>query len=189
MGVEATSYKTATPQATLLINHIIAVRTIPGLEGAFAIIVVESNLGNEAMHHQMYIERSKLANVVVMLEDTMDRPGFRTTNASKRTMVIQLNEALRQERLGFYKNMISINGKRDAADMKKELIGQVANFKRVVEPPVKTHQEPVERFTGKSGGGKDDLVIALMQNIYAKTRFYSKPETYAKYYDKDNEYK
>jgi len=170
----------------LLINHIRAVRGIPGLEGAYAVLIVESNLGNEAMHHQLYLRQSGLANVVVMREDTRDRPGFRTTNDSKRTMAIQLNEALRQDRIGFFKNLVSINAKRGHVEMKKELISQVANFKRVVEPPVKVHQEPKERYTGKSGGGKDDLVMALMQNIYAKNVFYSRPEKYEKYYDDDN---
>ncbi len=151
-------------------------------------MIVESNLANEAMHHQLYVRASGLANVVVLCEDTRERPGFRTTNATKRTMAIQLNEALRQNRIGFYQHLISINGKRDPVAMKRELINQVANFKRVVEPPDKIHQEPKEMYTGKGGGGKDDLVIALMQNIYAKNVFYARPEKYQRYYDPDNEF-
>lgn len=188
MGIEALSYKTAVPQANLLINHIRAVRTIPGLEGAYAILVVESNLANEAMHHQLYVRAAGLANVVVMCEDTQDRPGVRLTNPIKRTMAIQLNEALRQDRIAFYHSLVSINGKREPAAMRQELISQVANFKRVVEPAAKVHQEPKEFYTGKAGGGKDDLVIALMWNLYAKNLFYSKPERYAKYFDPDNEF-
>lgn len=188
MGVDALSYKTAVPQASLLINHIRAVRCIPGLEGAYAVLVVESNLANEAMHHQMYVHQSGLSNVVVMCEDTQQRPGVRLTNPIKRTMAIQLNSALQQARIGFYKHLVSVNGKRSPEALKKELINQIANFKRVVEPPAKVHQEPKEMYTGKSGGGKDDLVIALMWNIYAKDIFYSRPEKYSKYYDQDNEF-
>lgn len=181
------AYKTAIPHAGLLINHIKTVRTIPGLEGAYAVLVVESNLGNEAMHHQAYIRQHRLANVIVMCEDTQNRAGLRTTHDTKRTMTVQLNEALRNNNIHFYKHMVSINGKRDAAAMKREIINQIANFKRVVEPPTKPHQEPKERYTGKSGGGRDDLVMSLMQGIYAKTLFYSRPEKYEKYFDPDND--
>lgn len=187
LGVEALTYKTAIPQASLLINHIKAVRSIPGLEASYAVLVVEANLGNEAMHHQMYISQHRLANVIIMHEDTQDRAGLRTTHDSKRTMVVQLNEAIRNSNIHFFKRMVSINGKRDAAAMKRELINQIANFKRVVEPPTKPHQEPKERYTGKSGGGRDDLVMSLMQSLYAKALFYSRPEKYQKYFDSDND--
>lgn len=183
LGAEAVTYKAAVPQADYLINHIIAIRSIPGLESSYAVVVVESNLGNEAMHHQFYLNQSGVSKIVVMNEDTHDRPGFRTTNASKRSMVIQLNEALRGNRINFYDKFISISGNRTPEAVRKEILSQVANFKRVVEPPLKVHQEAKERYSGKSGGGKDDLVLALMQNLYAKSVFYAKEERYGDYFD------
>jgi|SRR6056297_2867682 len=183
MGAESLTYRTAVPQVSLLTNHIRALRTVPGLESSYTVVVVESNLGNEAMHHQMYLTNSGLRKIVIMNEDTGEKPGFRATNATKRTMAILLNEMLNQKKMYFYENMVCINGKYTANQIKKKILDQVANYKRVVEPPKHTHQAPKERYTGKSGGSPDDLAIALQQCLIAKAVFYSKPEKYGTYHD------
>ena len=139
---------------------------------------VESNLGNEAMHHQAYITSSGLVKVIVMNEDN-NRAGVRTTHDMKRTMVIIMNDAMTHLRLHFYKDMISVNGKHDSKDMIKKIIQQVMNFHRIVEPPVKLHQEPKEIYNGKMGGGKDALLMALMLGLYMKNVAASKPEKYS----------
>ncbi len=138
---------------------------------------VESNLGNEAMHHQAYVVSAGISRVVVMTEDH-DRAGVRTTNNMKRTMVIIMNDALAHLRLFFYKNMVAVNGKRDAKAMVKLLQQQVTSFHRIVEPPLKSHQVPKEIYNGKVGGGKDDLLMALMLGLYMLNVAMSKPEKY-----------
>ena len=177
MGAEAFSYRTALPQAELLINHIKAVRNIPGLEAAHVMLSVEANLGFEAMHHQAYIASSGLTKVIVMNED-QERAGVRTTNDMKRTMVIIMNDALSHLRLHFYKDMVAINGKNDSKKMVEMIIKQVISFHRIVQPPLKLHQEPKEIYNGKMGGGKDDLLMALMLGLYMYGVAASKPEKY-----------
>jgi hypothetical protein len=177
VGAEAFSYRTAIPQAQLLINHIKAVRDLPGLESAFIMLSVESNLGNEAMHHQAYVASAGLTKVVVMNEDR-DRAGVRTTNDMKRTMVIIMNDAISHLRLCFYKDLVAINGKRDGKMMRKMVQQQVTSFHRIVEPALKPHQMPKEIYNGKMGGGKDDLLMALMLGLYMKNVAASKPEKY-----------
>ena len=177
MGAEAFAYRTAIPHSDLLINHIKAVRNLPGLESAYVMLSVESNLGNEAMHHHAYISSSGLTKVVVMNEDK-DRDGVRTTHDMKRTMVIILNDALTHLRLHFYKDMVSVNDRHDSNAMVKKIIQQVTGFHRIVIPPVKPHQEPKERYDGTMGGGRDDLIMALMLGLYMKGVAASKPEKY-----------
>jgi hypothetical protein len=149
------------------------------------VLAVESNLANEATHHQFHIANGRLANVVVMNEDTHDRAGMRTYNNTKRTMVIQLNEYMVNERIRFFHNFVSVNGKKPPSEVKQELINQVANFKRIIEPSTKLGVEPKERYTGKMGGMRDDLIIGLMQAIMAKCLFYATSEKYGQYYDVD----
>lgn len=159
---------------------------VKGLESCYVVAIIEANLGNEAMHHEAYLLNSGLRKIVTMNEDTGERAGFRTTNNTKRTMAMLLNEMLRQKKLHFYEKFVCVNGKFNPQQMKKRIVEQVANYKRVIEPPKHTHQEPKERYTGKSGGAADDLAIALQQAIIAKAVFYSRPDKYRKYYDQDN---
>lgn len=129
------------------------------------------------MHHQAYVVSSGLTKVVVMNEDK-ERAGVRTTNDMKRTMVIILNDALTHLRIHFYKDMVTVAGKYTTQEMVKKIIQQVSGFHRIVEPPLKLHQQPKEIYNGKMGGGKDDLIMALMLGMYMKNVAVSKPEKY-----------
>ena len=161
------------PQLELLIEHIKAVRLrIPGLRGATAFVMVESNLGNEAYHHKNYLRAHKVRNVVIMEEDR-GRVGFRTDNRMKQTMAMATGELLRRGQIRFNENMVVCDPKNTATSLAEKLVSQLRSFMRIVVKPNKPYHQPKVYFHGKFGSNKDDLSMCTMLNVEAEMLFSS----------------
>ena len=133
-------------------------------------ILVESNLGNEAHHHRNYLKGIKLRNYLVMHEDR-GRVGFRTTHALKSSMAMSTNEMIRRGQIRFHRNMVVCNKKSSVDGIRKKVVGQLRSFMRTVVPPGKPYQQAKVYYHGKFGPNRDDLVMALMINIEAEQLF------------------
>jgi hypothetical protein len=167
----------------MLVLHIIKVRKLRGLENACAVIIVESNLANEAMHHVAYIREKNLTNVCFLRENRDGSPGVLTTNASKRSMALFLGSLLESGRVSFHREFVTVASRKLSSERIKDmLIQQLQSYNRVIIPPNNVYGQAKEIYSGKGGGEKDDLAIALQICVEGETRFRNAPEKYRNHY-------
>ncbi len=187
VGADVLSFERATPQMQMLVNHVQMVRNIPGLERALAVFAVESNLGNEALHHAGFLRTSELQNYVMMTEDAPLTPGaahagLRTTAGTKRTMVMILNTYIHGRRLFFHERMAVTNPSKSRNDMREMVWRQLANYQRIVEEPKAPTYKRKEFFHGKNAG-QDDLALCVQLSIFAFHNFIHNKARYGRFHN------
>lgn len=187
VGAESFTMRNVESHYELLHRHIVKVRQIRGLESAMAVIAVESNFGNEALHHEAALRGMGLINICMLRECRDGKPGILTTNTSKRTMAVYLNNYLTSNRVFFHRNFVTASSgrKMNAAKIREAIINQLLAYNRVVVPPNNIYGRAKEIYSGKGGGDKDDVVIALQINVMAKICFFFSPEKYGEFYADD----
>lgn len=188
IGGESFPVNGTTQHYDILINHIKRLRMIEGMEQAMVVIAPESNLANEAMHHEYFIKKAGLINVCIMREDRDNKPGIRIDNGIKRTMAMQFNQVLSGNMVYFHEKFVtikskSLSNKNPADTIIDEAINQFQCYNRVIKPPNDVNGKAKEMYTGKSGGGRDDLVIGAQINYYVKMLFFMHHEKYQEYYN------
>ena len=155
-----------------MVNHITEIKKISYLETSNIIVVPESNLAFEGIWIAQELYRSGLFDkqLCVMKEDE-NRAGVKINNQFKKLMKMGLETKLNEKSVYFY-NKFSTIGELSADEMKEEMIQQLLNYSRILKPSNDIHRPPTEIYSGKSGHGYDDHVIALQLNYVMKNRFH-----------------
>jgi hypothetical protein len=168
--------------------HITSVRQLRGFESATAVVCVESNLANEAMHHEAFLKSEGLSNLCVLRENRNGTPGILSTNASKRTMAQYADSLLMAGLVSFHAKFVSVTSpkKMNADRVREAFIDQMLGYQRIIIPPNNVYGEAKEKYTGK-GSGKDDLAIAFQLCLQSEFYFRTSPEKYSHYYRLHNQ--
>jgi hypothetical protein len=184
-GAEAGKYREQRSCASLLINHIMALRRdIPGAASARIVFIPESNLGFEALWVTDEIRRSGLGDHWrVMVEDD-NRAGVKVNRSMKHLMVIRMNKRLINGRVAHLAPFVSVgDSEHTPEEMRDRLLGQLKDFKRKVKPPRDPHHgQAVVSYSGKDGYGFDDLCMAFLLLDVMKDHFYRDAVKYGDFY-------
>lgn len=154
--------------------HIKAVRAIPGFASSQAVIVVESNMSGKPMTIMEGIADMRLPNVIMMREDRVTtnsediRPGSRTTAQNKPAMIEMLKERMQQRDLLVHARFVVPSRQVcQYDDPFREVVSQLRSFMRIAHPNLRDpDKRTVISYSGKAGGGKDDLVMSLADNLF-----------------------
>lgn len=123
-------------------------------------IYVERNLGFEAEHHARALDH--LPNVKFRVDRHADRIGMLTTNSIKHASCELLNYMLREDRVALHQHFVS----RAASENKTKLRDQLEMFSYQWKMADNVFQTDRCALSGKVGGMKDDIVMALMLGVY-----------------------
>ena len=167
--------------SSLLQQHLIAVRKIPGLESSIIVFIPESNLGFEAIWCHYEIRRSGLDSVCVMQEDD-NRAGVRTNKALKKMLAISFNYRLLSGRIFFHRRFVCTGEQKSPEGMKRDAEDQLLNYSRIIRPSNDPYAQPNEIYSGKGGNGTDDLAFAMQLNPAMKERFWERKDKYKDWY-------
>lgn len=164
-----------THQHDLLVQHFEELRRVDGLQKAKIILVPESNYAWESQRYGLDIIDRKIPRVYLMAEDEKQQ-GYRTSQSSKKMMNTLFNRALVAKRIKFHPRLICLskNGRQEA---REALIKEFAQYKRKIIPrsgPQSEYEKPLEIYTGKIGGGTDDLCVAAQINYVAHNIWWNK---------------
>ncbi len=165
----------------VLVNHIQAVRKIPGLGGSHLVFVPESNLAFEGMWIEDSIKRTRLDNICTMKEDD-NRAGVRTNSAMKKLMALSLSSLLNAHRVFFHRDFVSVGDAHTSGSMREAIVEQLASYSRIIRPSTDIHRPSTETYGGKLGHGFDDLAIALMLNPIMERRFWENKAAYGRWH-------
>jgi hypothetical protein len=126
------------------------------------VIYVERNLGHEAEHHRHALK--DLSGVFFREDPKQGRVGLLTTNDIKHGCATLLNIMLREQRVGVVQEdeLICKNPRDFVLKLKEQLNVYSYQFKDAPD----TFGKQRVALTGKVGGMKDDLVIALQLGIF-----------------------
>lgn len=163
LGTEMLQTKDPERTFACLIEHVAAVRqAYSALEPGHVIVIVERNLGFEAEHLFRYcrgIPRSRF-----LYERGSRRVGILTTQAFKLAYVTFLSILLREERALCAPADAFVNtlGNNTRALLRDQLAFFGVSFSTVESQFSKQRMA----IGGKTGGGKDDLAMALLFGVY-----------------------
>jgi hypothetical protein len=137
-------------------------RSCPEWRHSPVIIYVERNLGHEAEHHRHALK--DLPNVKFRIDAQRERVGVLTTNETKHGMATMLNVFLREKRVHVMQNpsIISLDPKTALARLNEQLHVYGYQFKGGAD----TFAKDRVALSGKIGGMKDDVAIALQLGVY-----------------------
>jgi hypothetical protein len=126
------------------------------------IIYVERNLGHEAEHHRHALK--DFPNVQFRVDLHRSRVGVLTTNETKHGMATMLNVFLREKRIHVWKSpsIVSLDPKGALARLNEQLHVYGYQFKGGSD----TFAKDRVALSGKIGGMKDDVAIALQLGVY-----------------------
>lgn len=179
-GAEFGNYKENTECASLLINHMMAVRrNVPGAEHARIVFIPESNLAFEALWATDEIRRSGIRDICVMKEDA-NRAGIKTNRELKEVMALAFNRRLIKRRVHLLDKFVCIGDNTTPWETRDKLVMEFRNYSRIVRPPRdgRSGAQPAVFYSGKNGYGFDDMCIALqLLNVMHKT-FFDKTDMY-----------
>ena len=150
-------------QFNLVADHIMRIRrNCPHWRNSPVIIYVERNLGHEAEHHRHALK--DIPNVKFRVDAQRSRVGVLTTNETKHGMATMLNVFLREKRVHVWKNpsIVSLDPKGALARLNEQLHVYGYQFKAGTD----TFAKDRIALSGKIGGMKDDVAIALQLGVY-----------------------
>lgn len=149
-------------QFNLVTDHIMRIRRCAHWRLSKIVIYVERNLGHEAEHHRHALK--DVPGVSFRIDGNRDRVGVLTTKDTKHAMATMLNVMLREQRLHVWQSptIISMNPAMVMTRLKEQLHVYSYQYKSAND----TFQEERVALSGKIGGMKDDVVIALQLGVY-----------------------
>lgn len=148
-------------QFALLQEHIEKLRLQdPRRYSSLVRVYVERNLGFEAEHHMRALRH--MPGVEFRVDHQAKRVGILTTNAIKHAMMTLTNSLLRERRLHIHPKFVS----RDAKMVKTRLREQMEIYSYQYKEAATTFQKNQVALSGKVGGMKDDICIALQLACY-----------------------
>jgi hypothetical protein len=123
-----------------------------------------------------------------MREDVMEGGingyGVRMNKNLKKAMAIGFDYILTSERLKWHKDFFTTSEKTTAAQMKEEIIKQMSDYSVIIQrPTTNKFAAPTEIYSGKSGYGYDDIMIAVQLCPILRNRFVSCAEKYKAYWN------
>ena len=155
-------------QFALLEKHIHGIRQREIFQNSEIIIMVERNLGFEAEHHQ------RALNGIPLTRHRIDHQAKRycilTTEEIKMGMMTLLNNMLREQRVNVLDSIIS----QDSNGCLRRLREQLGIYSFQYKAASDTFGKQRVALSGKVGGMKDDVCIALQLAVY----FSAKEELY-----------
>ena len=169
LGAERLTVIDTSNYESVLTDHIMNLRKVPGLGGAKLVVDVEGNGGSvEARIIQLIALKFK---DVVVVNDFKGKFGTNTTNPMKQNATIMFRNALEQRGLCFFGNFVTSD--RHPQGLLEAIFKQMLDFEKVIRPS--THPDRAATFSysgkGSSGKNKDDLIMTMLRTLFLQHRF------------------
>ena len=171
VGLDSAPVKGHEQIEALLKSHIEGIRRQKKLKESWIIFIPENNLGHEADHMSFMLRPYRR---VYTLTEKGGIIGVNTTATRKELYSMECVKYLCQESVKFWKNLIVANpngGSNEKERVLEDFKDQLLSFKRIIVAPQRGFGLPKIHYSGKSSGGRDDLVMSLMIAIYWTTEF------------------
>ena len=171
----------------LLVDHIKLLKSLPFLVSALVVFIPESNLAWEGVYRSKHLKKVFGNSLIVMKEDH-NSVGVRMNFNLKKAISISLKEKLSKKHIKLYKDIVSLSESQVLPNgatprkIKDQLVDQLLNYCRIIRPSRDPLKPPIELYSGKSGHGFDDMVIATMLNLVMKRIFWEKRSVYERFY-------
>lgn len=147
-------------QFALLEKHIKKLRERHIFQQSEIIIMVERNLGFEAEHHHRAL--NGLPNTKHRIDHQAKRYGILTTEEIKQAMMTLTNNMLRAQQINVCKDLVS----EDPVSNRRRLREQMGIYSYQYKAAADIFGKQRMALSGKVGGMKDDVCIALQLAIY-----------------------
>ena len=133
LGVDLLRTKDVRATHRLVVDHIAAVRKIPGLESSTVVLQLESNLAFECQHIIHSLNERGVNKWVALSEGAAGTIGWLTTNERKEAMCFQLRDALRVGNIflsdHFFSTQMTVH------EARKSIRDELCRYAIITEPP------------------------------------------------------
>jgi hypothetical protein len=153
-------------QFQLVLRHIDRIRNVTMLQFSEIVIMCERNLGFEAEHHERALRG--IPKVRHRIDHAAKRIGILTTEEIKHAMCTLTSTMMREKRLNIRKPLLSENPTANSRRLHDQLSIYSLQFKEAAS----VFNKGRAALSGKVGGMKDDVVIAMQLSIYFSKELY-----------------
>jgi hypothetical protein len=157
LGAEAIDAHSVDDFKKPLFEHLTKIRLPESMRRARIIIAAEMNLGHEASWIQDYVCRH--VRDVQFMQETELKVGVPTSAPLKKEMALELRDRLNDGVIRISENFVTSDPSPPA--VLEKLKQQMYEYAEVRVPSTDPLKPPSVHFSGKRGGKRDDLVIAL----------------------------
>ena len=174
VGMDSAPVKGHEQIEALLKSHIEGLRRQQKFREAWFVFIPENNLGHEADHMEFMLRPYRR---VYTLTEKGGVIGVNTTAVRKELYSMETVKYLCQESIKFWTHLVVANPKGGSNEKERVLTDfkeQLLSFKRIIVHPDRGFSLPKIHYSGKSKGGRDDLIMSLMIGIYWTTEFVTK---------------
>lgn len=173
LGLENIPVKRAEDYLSVLDKHLAKINSFKKFRFSKLIFILENNMGLEADHINDHIKKLPYPSIAV--EGKEGKTGLHTSPKVKQALHVMMEKTLKAGNLRF-SELFFTHG--DMSQLKMDIVSQLESFKIVVEVNSKSvFARARTTFSGKGGGGKDDIVLGMQlllywaQNIEHQSRF------------------
>jgi len=190
LGVEDFHSTTENDKLVVTVAHMKAIRAMPGFEGCAIVFIPEGNWRDPTQNIVNYVNEH-LDGVYSMRKDGFDvsgvvvgqAPGARTAGTLKENMCATLNAMLEEESICLFDPFITTfrASKTTSLDQRRLELQRIMRTQltdyQVVEKQSKDPTTGFKRIShsGKAGGKKDDMCMALQIVLYWSAAYRSDP--------------
>lgn len=175
IGMESLPSKNAKENDKLLVDHIKAFESQPMFVNCKKIVLIESNLGNEASRTEDELTRCKhqgiLSHNIHVANEEDNKVGFRTDQNTKEQAVYNLRLLLTDDLVDLTSVSYFVTLFQPYQNILDLFFKQMASFSEVVKESHIPGTKAKRFFSGKDYGAKDDLVMSLMNGLLWSSRF------------------
>ena len=150
-------------------------RSIEGLQTAFIVFVLESNLAYESQHITNMLYTKGIPRWALLKEGAGGSAGWLTTAPRKEEMCLNLRGYLTGRKISMYENFVSTHN--DVPTTLSMLKSELKNYCVIVEAPNTPFGKVKKTYGGKIGNRQDDLCIAMqlaligMEYLYKSDKY------------------
>lgn len=159
----------------LLVDHIKRMETNSNFLNAKKIILIESNLGNEASRTEEELTKHKhqgyIGHKIHVIHEEDTKVGFRTDQYTKEQAVFNLRLLLSDDNIDIASEKSFVSIHQPYNTVLDSFFKQLSNFAEVVKESNVPGTKAKRFFSGKDYGSKDDLVMSFINGLLWSQRF------------------
>ena len=165
VGFEAVPSKTIEDSYSALYAHTMELYNRFKNCGSTFVFVIENNLGHEAEHLYGFINKT-FVNMDKLIMTKDDKIGLHTDHKFKVNASITIRNRLKYRSIRLHQEITTQS--HNILTLFKE---QLVDFRRIIKPAISPFSAEREIYSGKSSTTNDDLVMALLINVYWSEMF------------------
>lgn len=166
-----------------IVEHFRRVLTIPKCEGAMFVVAIENNWGLENVTLGARLQHEFMGRIIIM-DEHENKPGVWTGPRLKNNAMTLLQNLFIRDQVNFAQGWVTTHKNPD--QLVSEFHAQALRFELVTQDPKTPFNKVRKVLSGKMGGNRDDIIMALQLVVWWRDVFWKDRNKYGRWHTVDD---